>query len=291
MTVGAVAVLAIVLAWPVPRLLPRLHALRHVPGPALLLWQSVSLAAVIAGLAAAPLAMLDRARDTTAVPDPTDHLGTLVLGLSVTGVMVVRLLLEAHRVGTDLRRTRRQHRELVDLLGDDGPADRPADVRVLPHPTPTAYCVPGRQHRVVITDSTMQSLPSGQLDAVLAHERAHLRYRHDLVLEFFTVLHHAVPPWLRSPGGLREVTLLIEVLADHTALRTAPPRELGRALVALAEGTHPEATLGAHGSALTRLQLLQQRRHRPGLVALVVGASVVVLLLPLVLVALVLLGV
>ena len=41
-----------------------------------------------------------------------------------------------------------------------------------------------------------------ELAAVLAHERAHLRHRHDLVLEFFTVLHTAAPPRLRSAAAL-----------------------------------------------------------------------------------------
>ena len=54
---------------------------------------------------------------------------------------------------------------------------------------------------------------------MLAHERAHLRARHDLILEFFTVVHEAVPAFVRSDAALREVTLLIEVLADRAAVR------------------------------------------------------------------------
>ncbi|AKU18416.1 M56 family metallopeptidase [Luteipulveratus mongoliensis] len=289
MLVIAVVLVAITLAWPVPRLLPRLTFLRHVPGPALLLWQAVSLAALIAGLAAAPLAMLDAARTGDDVPTPTDHVGTLVIGLSVTGVLVVRLLLQAHHTGTALRHARREHRDLVDLLGE-GVAGRARDVRVLPHPTPTAYCVPGRRARVVLTDSTLSSLPQLELDAVLAHERAHLRFRHDLVLEFFTVMHSAVPPWLRSPGGLTEVSLLIEVLADHVALRTATAKSLGGALVTLAGGAHPSATMGAGGLALVRLRLLGDRRRRPLLTALTLTAAVLVLALPLTLIALVIAG-
>ncbi|MDF8263653.1 M56 family metallopeptidase [Luteipulveratus flavus] len=289
MTVGAVVLLAIVLAWPVPRVLPRLHALRHVPGPALLLWQAVSMAALVCGLAAAPLAMLDLARSGEDIPEPGDHLPTVLIGLALTGVLLVRLLIEGHRTGTALRRSRRQHRELVDLLGDDVD-DAPADVRVLPHPTPTAYCVPGRRSRVVLTDATMRSLPAGQLNAVLAHERAHLRYRHDLVLEFFTVVHTAVPPRVRSSAGLREVKLLIEVLADHVALRTNAARDLGRALAALADGDQPEATLGAHGSSVTRLRLLADRRPRPVLAAVTLAAALLVLAAPFVLIALVVSG-
>lgn len=295
MIVAALVVVAVLLAWPVPRLLPRLRALRHVPGPALLLWQSVSLAAVIAGLSAAPVAALQVARQGDAIPAPTDHLWGLALACVVTGPMVVRLLFRAHRVGTSLRRARRDHRHLVDLLGmPPAPPREDArvglgsspDVRVLEHPTPTAYCVPGRHGRVVLTDSTMASLPPEELSAVLAHERAHLRYRHDLVLEYFTVLHSAVPAWLRSGDGLREVRLLIELLADRAALQRNDPRALGRALVTLSNGTHPGATLGAEGSALVRLQLLSEQRRRVWLTAATTVAAAGVLALPLVLVGL-----
>lgn len=287
----ALVVVAVLLAWPVPRLLPRLHKLRHVPGPALVLWQSVSLAAVLAGLAAAPLGAFGLVRTGSALPSPALHPLPLLVGLVVTGLLLVRLLLQGHRIGTALRRSRREHLDLVDLLGlpSGGIASPSAAVRVLAHPTPTAYCVPGRQARVVLTDSTMARLPGSELGAVLAHERAHLRYRHDLVLEFFTVLHTAVPAALRSPTGLAEVRLLIEILADRVALRTYDAVSLGRALVALAGGEHPSATLGAGRSALTRLELLSDRHPRPLLTALVLSAAAGALLLPALLVVLALL--
>ena len=38
---------------------------------------------------------------------------------------------------------------------------------------------------------------------MVAHEEAHLRERHDLVLEFFTVLHTATPRLLRTPPAER----------------------------------------------------------------------------------------
>ena len=67
----------------------------------------------------------------------------------------------------------------------------------------------------------------------------------DLVLEFFTVLHRATPARLRAGAALREVHLLIEVLADRAARRAVGPVPLARALVALAAGSHPETALGA----------------------------------------------
>ena len=238
--------LAFGLAWPVPRLLPRWHTLRHVPGPALVLWQAVALGAVIAGLELAPLAVLALLRRGRDLPDPTDHVVLALVAAGLSALIVGRLLARAHVVGRRLRRVRREHRELVDLLGHADPhdADLPTGVRVLSHPTPTAYCVPGLTRRVVLTSGTIEALPPEQLRAVLAHEQAHLRGRHDLILEFFTVWHTAVPRRLRSDEGLRTVRLFIELLADRYAVRAAGRLPVGRALVALAQAQHPTGTLG-----------------------------------------------
>ena len=61
----------------------------------------------------------------------------------------------------------------------------------------------------------MTALEPDELDAVLSHEQAHLRARHDLVLEAFTVLHEAFPRWVSSRAALDEVAMLVEVLADR----------------------------------------------------------------------------
>ena len=166
------------------------------------MWQAVSLAGVVAALSVAPAGAL-----STTLPVWAVALATLF-----SGAMLARLLWSGHTVGTRLRTQRREHRLLVDALG----ADTGDHVRVLAHPTPTAYCLPGLRRRVVLTEGTLAALPPDELAAVMAHERAHLRARHDLVLEFFTVLHRAVPARLRAAEALREVHLLIEVLADRT---------------------------------------------------------------------------
>jgi Zn-dependent protease with chaperone function len=166
-------------------------------------WQALALAAILSALSVAPAAAA-----TQAAPS----LVTVAAAL-FSGAMLARLLWSGHRVGTRLRAERRRHRQLVDVLG----THHDAQVRVLAHPMPTAYCLPGRTHRVVLTEGALLALPDEELMAVLAHERAHLRQRHDLVLEFFTVLHEAVPRWVRAHQALREVRLLVEVLADRSA--------------------------------------------------------------------------
>ncbi|GAA1876843.1 M56 family metallopeptidase [Lapillicoccus jejuensis] len=281
--------LAVVLAGPGPRLMAAQHRFRSAPGPALLVWQAVTTAAVLAAVLTGAVGVrliLDGgttpARVAVAVPAVLVGAGTLAL-----------LLLSGHRVGTRLRAARRRHRDLVDVLatpdGRGGP-ERPGDLRVLDHPTPTAYCVPGLRRRVVLTRGTLERLAAEELDAVLAHERAHLDSRHDLVLEYFTVVHEAVPARVRSEAALREVRLLVEALADRVAARRAGPLPLARALVALAGSAHPEATLGAGpttaaGAAAVRLELLDRSAPRAR-VAVMLGFAVGVLAVPLVLAAL-----
>lgn len=273
----------VALAWPAPRLLPRWTALYAVPGPALWLWQCVSLGAVLAGLALAPLAVLTIIGESEGLPSPADHIVLAVLAASISGLVVLRLLARGHVVGRRLRKVRREHRELVDLVGDTG--ELSGDVRVLDHPTATAYCVPGLAHRVVLTSGTVAALDPDELQAVLAHEVAHLRQRHDLVLEFFTVWHTAVPRWLGSDRGLETVSLLIELLADRTAERQVGRLLIGRTLVVLAQSAHPSGTLGHTDFARIRMRALTGAGPRPLLAAGVVCLGAAILAAPLVLAA------
>ncbi len=278
MYLAGLIALTIALAWPAPRLLPRWTAVQAVPGPALWLWQCVSLGAVMAGLLLAPLAILSVIGDPRGVPSPADHVVLAVVAASISGLVVLRLLARGHVVGRRLRKVRREHRELVDLVGDAG--ELPDDVRVLDHPTATAYCVPGLSRRVVLTSGTVAALGPQELQAVLVHELAHLRQRHDLVLEFFTVWHTAVPQRMRSDRGLEAVSLLIELLADRVAERAVGRLPVGRALVVLARAEHPSGTLGHADFAQIRMQELAASRRRPLLAAAVVGLGAVILAAP-----------
>jgi hypothetical protein len=176
--------------------------------------------------------------------------------------MLARVLVSGHQIGTRLRATRRRHRDLIDLLSN-APEGRNEpghpQLCVLEHSTPTAYCVPGLRSRVVLSQGTIDALSAHEIEAVLAHERAHLRERHDLILEFFTVIHTALPPILRSPEALREVQLLAEVLADRSAVKAVGPVTTARAVVTMAGSSAPDATMGAGCStARIRLELLHE---------------------------------
>lgn len=281
MTTLVLAALAVVLAGPVPWLLARLPALRRTPRAAMVLWQSVALAGVLSALGAGLSLVTTQVTGEQSIRS----YAVAAIPLSVTGVVLARLLLSGHRVGTDLRQLRRRHRELVDLLAEDRNG-----VRVLEHEAPTAYCLPGLRSRVVVSSGTVASLTAEELEAVLAHERAHVRARHDLVLEAFTVLQRAFPAVVTSRQALDEVRLLVEVLADRAARRRCGPTVLVTAFKALTSaggGEAPASAMAASDTGLrVRLDLLLDDDRHPVQAAGLVLAAAAVLVLPTLLVVL-----
>jgi hypothetical protein len=189
-------------------------------------------------------------------PQVQDNWPVVALAAALTGIVTVRLLVSGDRVGRNLRSVRRRHRQLVDLLATGGDGH----TRVLEHTTPTAYCLPGVRRRVVLTQGTIDRLSPDELGAVMAHERAHLVARHDLVMEFFTVVHEAVPRFVRSSAALHEVHLLIEVLADRAPVRRAGVVTTARAIVGMADGPRPAGSMAIREStadARARIELLE----------------------------------
>ncbi len=281
MTTLVLAALAIALAGPVPWVLTHAPALRRTPRAAMVLWQAVALAGVLAALGAG----LSLVTSQLVGGQSARSYLLSAIPLCVTGLVLARLLLSGHRVGTTLRQVRRRHRDLVDLLADDRDG-----VRVLEHEAPTAYCLPGIRSRVVVSSGTVASLAADELAAVLAHERAHVRARHDLVLEAFTVLQRAFPAVVTSRHALDEVRLLVEVLADRAARRRHGARSLVAAFSTLAATGSVAAPDGAVAASevglVARLDLLlDERVHRLQATA-VLAASVAVLALPTLLVVL-----
>ena len=212
-------------------------------------------------------------------PDAAPRL--VVLAVLVSALVLGRLLYAGHDVGTRLRRVRSDHRQLVDIV-----AQHDERMRILQHPTPTAYCIPGRQSRVVLSQGVLDALPADQLDAVIAHEEAHLRGRHDLLLEFFAVVTRAVPGPLRSPGRSAEVRLLVEALADRAAVRRSGEVATARALVTLAgsRSARGRPRCGHHGTGAPAAA--RRRAAEPRAAGLAYSFAAVAATLPLVLLGL-----
>ncbi len=142
-------------------------------------------------------------------------------------------------------RARRRQRMLLSLLAHGDP--KVPGALVVDHAPAAAYCVPGLRSHIVISAGTLDLLDQAELAAVLDHERAHLRERHDLVLLPFTALRRAFPRASLVQQALCSVSLLIEMLADDYARRKCPAREVATALIRVGAlgGDAPSGALAA----------------------------------------------
>jgi hypothetical protein len=176
---------------------------------------------------------------------------------------------------------RRRQRALLTLLAHGDP--KVPGALVVDYPTAAAYCLPGLRSQIVVSVGTLELLGRGELAALLAHERAHLRERHDLVLLPFTALRRAFPKSGTCTDAYGAVALLVEMLADDRALRARPARELVSALVRFGTATPcpapPGALAAGQGDVAARVtRLLQPVRPLPTavVVAICLAAALLV---------------
>ena len=288
MSALAFTLVALLLVGPVPALLARATWPMRAPRASIVLWQSIALAAVLsafsAGIAIASRLFVPGAdgRPTATITSEIEVLGwplwiTYVLVFALTLLIGARLMVAVVQVAIATRRRRAHHRMVVDLVGKS----QKSGLRVLDVAEPLAYCLPGVRSRVVVSEGTLTTLADKEITALLSHERAHLRARHDLVLEMFTAVHAAFPRFVRSANALDAVRLLIEMLADDAAVRAAGPTPLARALVACAAGRTPAGALAAGGP--TTVLRVRRLGGRGNSIAAAIGAylaAVAVLVTP-----------
>src|SRR6266516_887957 len=181
------------------------------------------------------------------------------LGLTLAGAVAARTVLTAT---AHLRATGRQalrHAQTARLVGHPEPA---LGAILVEHSQPAAYCVAGRQPTVILTTGAVQALDPGQLDAVLAHERAHLAGRHHWLVAMARIGHEVLPflPLMRDAE--EQVARMVELHADDAATRARDPRLLAAALVVL-------TTSGSAAPALALTPVLLALT--PAMVALALG--------------------
>jgi Zn-dependent protease with chaperone function len=294
-TAASLAVLSALLAWPVPALLARAHWPRRDPLVALVCWQSIGLAgglSIIGALLVHGLApwghSLPEALWAVVTSGPTDpvrgdHWVSLTLAAVLASELVGVLALSWFRTA----RTRRRHRALLELVVQPA-ADLP-DTRLLEHPAPVAFCIPGARPLLVLSSGMVAELDDDQLAAVVAHERAHLREHHHLLLLPFVAWEAALPVLPAAARAHAAVRELVEMRADDVALATlsgaAPRRTLARAIVAAAEGAGgagvPSGALAVAGGATGArvVRLLEPPRPLPAVARWAALASAGLLLL------------
>ena len=278
---------------------------RRAPAIAILLWQALGLAGGLAtvgallaigvggtnvarsGVIGGLTAMVERYADGQLLGLREPFLVTLIRAGSLLAgfalfavlcwVLVMAFVTAVH--------ARRRQRELLALLAHGDP--KAPGALVVDYPAAAAYCLPGIRSQIVVSVGTLELLAPAELAAVLAHERAHLRARHDLVLIPFTSLRRAFPRSRVITQAYRTVALLVEMMADDRALRVRGllARELATALLRFgtaASGNTP-APVGALGAAegeltarVNRLLTPPQPLSHPAQAAIVLSAALLV---------------
>jgi Zn-dependent protease with chaperone function len=173
-------------------------------------------------------------------------LNAILLGGSVAATVMAVL-----RYRSTVMRRRRHQEALRFVVRSSGDLD---DVCVLDHPVPVVYCVPSRRRPIVVSSGALDRLEDAQLQAVLAHERAHLRHRHHLLLTVVDALASALfwSPTFRA--ARRGMPILLEMTADDIAARRWGPEAVATALRILAIGPSPVGGLAAGGSDTSQLE-------------------------------------
>jgi len=251
-----------------PRLLARSPWCERSPRIGIAAWQALSFAVVSAVVLAGAALALPAVPLTVNLAELISACATALraqyatpggAAVSTTGALLAVTVLArtGYCLAAGLVTTSRQRRRQVDALSLVARRHESSDALVVDHSAAFVYCLPGRHQQVVLTTGALDALDREQLAAVLAHERAHLGGRHDLVLAAAAALHRAFPrmPVFQDAHG--ELTRLVEMLADDVAARRNDRLTIATALVHLAEASAPATALGAGGStSLARVRRL-----------------------------------
>ena len=215
-----------------------------------------------------------------------DPAGAALTGAGAVLVIAVpaRLTWCTYRALAQAARTRRRHWLRLSLIGKP---DSHLGAVIIGHREPAAYCLPGSGNRIVLTTGAVRALDEIQLRAVLAHERAHLRGRHHLLITLAGALTAAFPLVSTFRVAVGHVALLAELRADDAASAVAHRLSVVAALLTLGTGVPAAAALGAGTADAARVRRLIDgpaavSRTR---VAAVVSSAVAVVLVPLLLLA------
>ncbi|GGF40534.1 M56 family metallopeptidase [Subtercola lobariae] len=262
------AALAVLLAWPVPVLLAKAHWPSRSPGVALGVWSAIALAGgfsmigslVTFGLAPFSSSLIRGLRELPPLfvtgPLPPDVGLIQIFALSSAALLTAHLLLNLAVTTTRTERQRRRHRALVELLST--PLQGRPGTHIIDSPAPVAYCLPGARTVTVLSEGLVTLLSTDQLEAVIAHERGHLRQQHHIVLVAFESWRSALPWFPIATRAQVAVSLLVEMLADDQSRRFTDDETLAQA-IALVGSAETEAIVRRPNGRAAAVALADRR--------------------------------
>ena len=187
------------------------------------------------GLFLAAVPTVSRAAHVESVADACHRvLGPAMPGGAISGwlsaIGFVALAVRCHSARTNVQRLQREAR-IESWLGEHREIDG-GELVILPTMEVLAYASPGPPAQVVISEGLATALSREELDAVVRHEMAHLRHRHDRYVTLAAVIDRGlgwVPGVQASIGAVR---LGVERWADEEAATRPGARDvLRRALI------------------------------------------------------------
>ncbi|MGW1194758.1 M56 family metallopeptidase [Streptomyces sp. NPDC002536] len=179
--------------------------------------------------------------------DPV-HLSVATASALVLALGVVSLGVTGAR---QVRAVRRARQECARMPGD-------TELTVLDDDAPLAFALPGAPGRIVVSRGMLRCLGDDEREALLAHERAHLRGGH----HFFQILWRlaaALNPLLRPLADTGAYVLerwADEEAAAQVGSRTAVARAVGRAALVSAGASRPAALAATGGAVPQRVRAL-----------------------------------
>ena len=186
--------------------------------------------------------------------DAADHLapGGLWAWLTAAVAAAVGLAI-AVNTGLRTRRVRRRAR-FPRWAAMATSSEHGIELRIAPSTERVAYAVPGRDRHIVVSQAVHDGLSPSQLDAVVAHEAAHLVLSHQRYL-FVLTLYEQICGWLPGARHTTEnLRLAIEQWADTVAVAAfgAEAEALPRAFSFFPSNALSAHLIGARTSGMGR---------------------------------------
>ncbi|WP_267420727.1 MULTISPECIES: M56 family metallopeptidase [unclassified Curtobacterium] len=239
MTGVVLVVLALAVVVVAPRVLTRSAWTIDRPRTALVAWSVAVLLGALGFVVGIALVVLAN----RPVTDPFGLAESPTRGLNVgVAVLAVIAFVIAVRV-----RPGAEHRAVRDAMRSGAAPHREIDgtiVAVVEADHALACAVPGRSGGVLVSTGLADRLRTDELEAVVAHERAHLRQRHAAAVAVAESIERAVP-WIPGARAMaRSTRVLVEFAADDAAARRIG-RDAVRRAVLVADATSALAAIRA----------------------------------------------